>query len=63
MTVLGVMGDAVQLAISGTTGVGSSWRALLNTGYNIYSGNRAYEADRADTQWNQQMQERSIRTA
>ena len=27
---------------------------LLNTGYNIYSGNRQYEADRADTQWNQQ---------
>lgn len=31
---------------------------LLNTGYNIYSGNRQYEADRADTQWNQQLQER-----
>ncbi len=31
---------------------------LLNTGYNIYSGNRQYEADRADTQWHQQLQER-----
>ena len=32
--------------------------SLLNTGYNIYSGNRAYEAERADTQWSQQMQEK-----
>ena len=31
---------------------------LLNTGYNIVSGTRAYEADRADTAWNQQMQEK-----
>ena len=58
MTILGVLGDAVQLAISGTTGIGSLAGSLLNTGYNIYSGNRAYEADRADTQWNQQMQEK-----
>ena len=58
MTVLGLIGDAVQLAISGTTGLGSLAGTLLNTGYNIYSGNRAYEADRADTQWSQQMQEK-----
>ena len=58
MTVLGLIGDAVQLAISGTTGLGSLAGSLLNAGYNIYSGNRAYEADRADTQWNQQMQEK-----
>ena len=32
--------------------------SLLNTGYNIVSGTRAYEADRADTAWNQQMQEK-----
>lgn len=58
MTVLGVIGDVVQLAISGTTGLGSLAGSLLNTGYNIYSGNRAYEAERADTQWSQQMQEK-----
>ena len=58
MTVLGVIGDAIQLAISGTTGIGSLAGSLLNTGYNIVSGNRAYEADRADTAWNQQMQEK-----
>ena len=58
MTVLGVLGDAVQIVLSGTTGVGSMLSGLLNTGYNIYSGNRAYEAERADTQWNQQMQEK-----
>lgn len=58
MTVLGVLGDAVQIVLSGTTGVGSMLSGLLNTGYNIYSGNRQYEADRADTQWNQQLQER-----
>lgn len=57
MTVLGVIGDAVQLAISGTTGLGSLAGSLLNTGYNIYSGNRQYEAQRADTAWSQQMQE------
>lgn len=58
MTVLGVLGDAVQIVLSGTTGVGSMLSGLLNTGYNIYSGNRQYEAARADTQWNQQLQER-----
>ena len=58
MTVLGLLGDAAQLAITGTTGLGSMAGSLLNTGYNIVSGNRAYEADRADTAWNQQMQEK-----
>ncbi len=58
MTVLGVIGDAIQLAISGTTGLGSLAGSLLNTGYNIYAGNRAYEADRSDTAWSQQMQEK-----
>lgn len=57
MTVLGLIGDAVQLAITGTTGLGSMAGSLLNTGYNIYAGNRAYEADRADTAWSQKMQE------
>ena len=38
VTVLGVLGDAVQIALSGTTGLGSMVSGLLNTGYNIYSG-------------------------
>lgn len=63
MTVLGVIGDVVQLAISGTTGLGTLAGGLLNTGYNIYSGNRAYEAERADTQWSQQMQEKQRQDA
>lgn len=58
VTVLGVVGDAVQLLVSGTTGLGSLAGSLLNTGYNIYANNRDYEADRADTAWNQQMQEK-----
>lgn len=58
VTALGVVGDAVQLLISGTTGLGSLAGSLLNTGYNIYANNRDYEADRADTAWNQQMQEK-----
>lgn len=57
MTVLGVIGDVVQLAITGTTGLGTLAGSLLNTGYNIYAGNRAYEAERADTEWKQKMQE------
>lgn len=61
ITVLGVIGDAVQLALSGTTGLGSLAGSLLNTGYNIYADNRAYEADRADTAWDQQMQEKQYR--
>ena len=52
-----MVGDAVQLAISGTTGLGSLASTLLNTGYNIYSNDRSYEANRADTAWSQQMQE------
>lgn len=58
VTALGVAGDAVQLLVSGTTGLGSLAGSLLNTGYNIYANNRDYEADRADTAWNQQMQEK-----
>ena len=57
VTALGVVGDAVQLLVSGTTGLGSLAGSLLNTGYNIYAGNRAYEAERADTAWKQKMQE------
>ena len=58
VTALGVVGDAVQLLVSGTTSLGSLAGSLLNTGYNIYANNRDYEADRADTAWNQQMQEK-----
>lgn len=58
VTALGVVGDAVQLLVYGTTGLGSLAGSLLNTGYNIYANNRDYEADRADTAWNQQMQEK-----
>ena len=58
VTALGVVGDAVQLLVSGTTGLGSLAGSLLNTGYNISANNRDYEADRADTAWNQQMQEK-----
>ena len=58
VTALGVVGDAVQLLVSGTTGLGSLAGSLLNTGYNIYANNRDYEADRADTALNQQMQEK-----
>lgn len=42
LSVLGVIGDAVQLAI---------------TGYNMYAKDRAYAAERADAAWDQQMQE------
>ena len=63
MTVLGVIGDVVQLAITGTTGLGTLAGSLMNTGYNIYAGNRAYEAERADTQWSQQMQEKQRQDA
>lgn len=57
MSVLGLLGDAVQLAISGTTGLGSLVGSLANTGYNIKAGERAYEASRADAAWAQQMQQ------
>ena len=63
VTVLGLIGDAVQIALSGTTGLGSLAGSLVNTGYNIYANNRAYEADRADTAWNQQMQEKQLQNA
>ena len=42
LSILGVIGDAVQLA---------------NTGYNMYAKDRAYAAERADAAWDQQMQE------
>lgn len=35
LSILGVIGDAVQLAITGTTGIGSLVGALANTGYNV----------------------------
>ena len=53
----GVIGDAVQPAITGTTGIGSLMGSLANTGYNMYAKDRAYEAERADAAWSQQMQE------
>ena len=58
LAVLGIIGDVFQLLISGTTGLGSTLAGLMNAGYNIYSGDRAYEASRADTKWDQQMQEK-----
>ena len=42
LSILGIIGDAVQLAI---------------TGYNMYAKDRAYAAERADAAWDQQMQE------
>ena len=57
MAILGLLGDAVQLYFTGTAGIGSMASSLLNSGYNIYAGNRAYEAQRADAAWRQQMQE------
>ena len=36
LSILGVIGDAVQLAITGTTGIGSLVGTLANTGYNMY---------------------------
>ena len=47
----------MQLAYTGTAGLGSLAGSLLNIGYNIYAGNRDYEADRADAAWSQKMQE------
>ena len=57
MSVLGLVGNAVQLAISGTTGLGSLFSTLAQAGYGMYADSRDYEADRADAAWNQQMQE------
>ena len=47
----------MQLAITGTTGIGSLMGTLANTGYNMYAKDRAYAAERADAAWDQQMQE------
>lgn len=60
MTIFGVLGDALQLALSGTTGLGSLAGSLMNTGYNIYADKRDYEAQREDAQWNRQMQESQL---
>ena len=57
MSVLGFIGDVVQLAISGTTGLGTLAGSLANNRYNQMAADRAYEANRADTAWSQQMQE------
>ncbi len=57
MTVLGMIGNAAQLAISGTTGIGSLLSGLAQTGYSMYADSRDYEAQRADTAWSQQMQQ------
>lgn len=57
LSILGVIGDAVQLAITGTTGIGSLVGTLANTGYNMYAKDRAYAAERADAAWDRQMQE------
>ena len=57
MSVLGFLGDVVQLAITGTTGLGTLAGSLANTGYGIYANQRDYEANRADAAWSQQMQE------
>ena len=51
-----MVGNAVQLAISGTTGLGSLFSTLAQAGYGMYADRRDYEADRADTAWDQQMQ-------
>lgn len=60
MTILGVLGDALQLVLSGTTGLGSLAGSLMNTGYSIYADKRDYEAQRADAQWSQQMQQSQL---
>ncbi len=57
MTVLGLIGDVAQFALSGTMGLGSMLSGLLQTGYGIYSDSRDYEASRADTAWSQQMEQ------
>lgn len=57
MKVLGVLGDVVQLAITGTTGLGTLAGTLANNRYNREASERAYAASRADTAWEQQMKE------
>ena len=42
LSVLGVIGDAVSSAITGTTGIGSLVGSLANAGYNMYAKDRAY---------------------
>ena len=57
MSVLGLIGNIAQLAISGTTGLGSLLSGLAQTGYSMYADNRDYEAAQADAAWERQMQE------
>lgn len=57
MKVLGFLGDVVQLAITGTTGLGTLAGNLANSRYNRAASERAYAASRADTAWEQQMKE------
>lgn len=56
-TLYGYYSNQEQLAITGTTGIGSLVGTLANTGYNMYAKDRAYAAERADAAWGQQMQE------
>ena len=65
MKVLGFLGDVVQLAITGTTGLGTLAGNLANSRYNRAASERAYadslrllnEANPGDTAWEQQMKE------
>ena len=57
MKVLGFLGDVVQLAITGTTGLGTLAGSLVNSRYNRAASERAYADSRADTAWEQQMKE------
>ena len=57
MKVLGFLGDVVQLAITGTTGLGTLAGNLVNSRYNRAASERAYADSRADTAWEQQMKE------
>lgn len=57
MKVLGFLGDVVQLAITGTTGLGTLAGNLANSRYNRAASERAYADSRADTAWEQQMKE------
>ena len=57
MKVLGFLGDVVQLAITGTTGLGTLAGNLANSRYNRAASERAYADSRADIAWEQQMKE------
>lgn len=57
MKVLGFLGDVVQLAITGTTGLGTLAGNLANSRYNRAASERAYADSRADTAWEQRMKE------